>query len=255
MKVLNTSVEKSFKVLEKFTSKKPSWGVRELALALNSNQSSIYRIMATLRYLGVLHKDDKTNRYSLGLKLFELGSRVDSINSFVKITHPILEEVSNKIQETVHLGILRHFKVLCLDKVESPKGLKLNSQVGSFSPCHCTGLGKVLLAALDKAELQNYMNSSNLKSFTSNTITSQENLIEKLKIIKNNGYALDLEELEYGLICLAVPIMNEKGKILASLSAAGPANRFKREMMPLYLEILNNGAKEIGKQLGHLQLI
>jgi IclR family KDG regulon transcriptional repressor len=249
-KSFNASVVKSFKILELFTSERHTWGVRELAMELKANKSTTYRLMATLCDLDILKKNEDTEKYSLGLKLFELGNRVNLNQSIISKTHPTLELVAEKITETVHLGILNNNEVVMIDKVESPKGLKLNSLIGASSPAYCTGLGKVLLSELNEDELNKYLKTTDFKAFTKNTIISKAILKTALKIILDSGFALDKEEKEIGLICLAVPIYNKNGAIFGALSAAGPSTRFDERKLKDYLKILRQGARDIGKSIG-----
>lgn len=246
----NNSVVKAFQLLEHFTPDKPTWGVRELAYELGANKSTTYRLMATLNSLGVLKKDEETEKYSLGLKLFELGHRVDLHSAFIAKTHPILEEVVAEITETVHLGILKEGQVLMVDRLESPQGLKLNSSIGSYSPAYCTSLGKILLSNLDKKAFDAYFEHTEFSPFTQHTILEKKPLQKELAKIRKQGFALDKEEKEYGLICLGVPVFNRKGEMIAALSAAGPAQRFKAHMLKEYVQILRKGANLIQQKLG-----
>ena len=148
MRDLKSSVHKTFAILEYFTAHKPEWGVTELAEAIGSNKSTIYRFLADLQKLGILYKDPATEKYSLGLKLFELGSRVQLKSAFVEKTHPVLVEVAGRIKETVHIAIFKNHQVFYVDKVESPQGLKISSHIGTYTPAYATALGKVLLAYL-----------------------------------------------------------------------------------------------------------
>lgn len=249
---INNSVVKAFDILDQFTIEKPQWGVRELAQTLRANSSTTYRILATLHHLGALKKDPISEKYSLSLKLFELGNRVDINNTFIAKTHPVLENVAKEITETVHLGILKNYKVLMIDIVESPLGLKLNSNIGSHSPAYCTGQGKMMLSQYDKKELDPYIQSETFKRLTPYTICDKKKFVKELDIIKEQGFALDKEEKEEGLICVAVPVYNDNNKMIASLSAAGPAQRFKFEKLNEYVEILNHGALDIKRAIGEV---
>lgn len=250
-KTFNHSIAKAFQLLDHFTPDKPEWGVRELAQALGANKSTTYRLMATLESLGALKKSKETEKYSLGLKLFELGNRVDIYSAFVSHTHPELEQVALDITETVHLGILQKNQVLMVDKVESPKGLKLNSVVGRHNPAYCTGTGKVLLAHLPAPELDALLNTIDLIPFTEHTITEIVILKDELRRIKDRGYAIDRQELEVGLICVAVPVFNQNQQVIAALSAAGPSIRFREEALHEYVAILQKGAIAIQKKIGN----
>jgi len=247
----NNSIVKAFHLLEFFTPDKQSWGVRELAQHLNANKSTTYRLMATLSSIGVLKKDTATDKYSLGLKLFELGNRVDINHSIISKTHPILEQVAAEITETVHLGILKNHQVLMIDKLESPMGLKLNSTTGAYSPIHCTGLGKVLLSGLSPTLFENYLDQIKFEKFTKHTITSKTKFKKEIQTISKQGYALDKEEKELGLICVAVPVFNQQNEMIAALSAAGPAQRFKENKLKGYVNTLQKGAAKIRLAVGN----
>lgn len=254
MKELKSSVNKTFAILEYFTAQKPEWGVTELADAIGSNKSTVYRFLADLNKLGILYKQPTTEKYSLGLKLFELGSRVQLKTAFVDKTHPELVEVAKSIKETVHIALLKNHKVFYVDKVESPHGLKISSHIGSFNPAHATALGKVLIAFLSENSqeqmIQTLEAESLLTNFTKNTITNRRSLNKELKKIKENKFAIDREEFELGLICLAVPIYNQNKEVVASLSASGPASRFQEKEVSNYVSILKNGADVITEKIG-----
>ena len=250
----NQSIAKAFSLLNYFTTDHPDWGVRELAKELGANQSTTYRIMATLESLGVLKKDPVTDRYSLGLKLFELGHRVPIQEALISRIHPVLSSVAEEITETVHLGILREEKVFMIDKVESKNGLKLNSQIGTYSPVHCTGLGKVLLAFQPALGQNEFLRNTQFTPFTNKTITDLKEFEKALKAIRVKGYAIDREEKELGLICVAVPVFNTNNELIAALSAAGPANRFREEALEEYVQTLQSGAKRMQERIGSFDL-
>jgi IclR family KDG regulon transcriptional repressor len=249
-KTLNASVLKAIGLLNYFSQEKPSWGVRELATATGANQSTTYRLMASLASQGILQQNPETEKYHLGLKLFELGNRVNIKTSLVNITHPCLQKVTEEIKETVHLGVLQAYEVLMVDKIASPMGLQLKSSVGMYSPAYCTGIGKMLLAYLSDREIKAYLKHIPLVKRTSFTIASKSKLKKELKKIKEQSFAIDRQELELGLICVAVPVFNAEGKLIAAMSAAGPADRFREEAIEDYVAILTSGAREIQEQIG-----
>jgi len=249
-KTLNASVLKAIGLLNYFSQDKPSWGVRELASATGANQSTTYRLMASLASEGILQQNPETEKYHLGLKLFELGNRVNIKTSLVNITHPCLQKVTEEIKETVHLGVLQAYQVLMVDKIASPMGLQLKSSVGSYSPAYCTGIGKVLLSNLSDIELKAYLKHVPLVKRTSFTIRSKTKFVKELKKIKQQSFAIDRQELEQGLICVAVPVFNKNNQMIAAMSAAGPADRFREEAIEDYVAILTSGAIKIQQRIG-----
>ena len=253
MKGLTSSVDKTFAILEYFTVENPEWRVTELAQVLGTSKSTVYRFLSDMEKRGVMHQNIENGKYSLGLKLFELGNRVRIQSAFVDKTHPELIEVSKDITETVHIAILRNNRTYYIDKVESPRGLRINTTIGTFNPAYASSLGKVLLA-FTYQDLDVLFSTENfnhkLESFTVNTITDPKKLIEELNTVRRQGYAVDNEEIEIGLICVAVPVFNQNNEIVASINAAGPANRFKEEELGNYVKILQSGAEAIKKRIG-----
>lgn len=257
MKALKSSVTKTFTILEYFTIQKPEWGVTELAEEIGSNKSTIYRFLSDMCKSGILYKDPITEKYSLGLKLFELGNRVQLKSAFVDKTHPELIKVAGSIRETVHIAVLKAQQVFYVDKVESPQGLKVSSHIGSFNPAYATALGKTLIAFLPEEEQEQtisaIMDDSEVVAYTKNTIVTKPALLEELKRIKANGFGIDREEFEQGLICVAIPIFNQHNEVVASLSASGPSNRFEEKEVVNYVAILKKGADAIQQKIGYFK--
>ncbi len=247
-KDLNLSVIKAFKLLDVYLNNKQEWGVRELAKKTGYNKTTTYRLLSTLESLDVVQKNDN-DKYILGLKLFELGNLVSIHKSLRNYSRIPLENIAKEIKETVHLGVLRNDQVLYLNKAESPLGLKVSTQIGSYQEAYCTALGKVLLAFSSANQISNYLKNVKLKALTSNTITNSEDLLIELEQVKKKEYALDMEELELGLICIAIPVFNKNKEVIASISVSGPSSRFKSENIASYLSIIKKGAFEIE---GHL---
>ena len=257
MQELKSTVHKTFALLEFFTVQKPEWGVTELAQAIGSNKSTVYRFLADLTKLGILYKHAETDRYSLGLKLFELGCRANLKSAFIDKTHPELIEVSRSITETVHIAVLKNNQVFYVDKVESPQGLKISSHIGTYNPAYATALGKVLLAYLpediQQATIDAILHDNVPIAATSNTITSSKSLLKALAKIKKDSFGIDREEFETGLICVAVPIFNQNDEVVASLSASGPANRFEEKNLSNYVSTLKKGADAIKNKIGYFK--
>ncbi len=257
MRELKSSVNKTFAVLEHFTVEKPEWGITELTKVLNSNKSTVYRFLSDMRTMGIIDQNPYSGKYSLGLKLFELGNRVQVQSAFVGKTHPILVDVAKNITETVHIAIIKNKQVFYIDKAESSQGLKISTNIGSSSPLHATSLGKVLLAF----SYHNYQNlvtdkilNKTLKPYTPNTITDPKKLIKELEKVRAQQYAIDDEEFELGLVCAGVPIFNTRNELVASLSAAGPSSRYNKEKVKEYVKILQWGADEIKNKIGDFKL-
>lgn len=247
-KSLNQSVIKAFKLLDAFTNEKDSWGVRELALKSGYNKSTTYRLLSTLTSLNVIHQNEN-EKYRLGSKLYELGNRVPIFKTIKKATNTPIKNTALEIQETVLLSILKENQVFHINKADSLHGLKINTSIGSYQPIHATASGKLLLAFSDTNQQNIVLKNITLKKLTANTITDKKLLNDELKKVKIQEYALDIEEIELGLVCIAIPIRNKNKKVIACISASGPLSRFKMENVSDYIKTLQKGVIEIEESL------
>ncbi|REH52580.1 IclR family transcriptional regulator [Tenacibaculum gallaicum] len=247
-KSLNQSIIKAFAVLDAFTNDKKEWGVRELATRTGYNKSTVYRLLSTLVSLNAVQQNDN-EKYQLGSKLFELGNRVAIYKSLRNLTNESIQKVALEIQETVLLGILKEQQVLHINKADSLQGLKISTSIGSYAPINGSAIGKLLLAFSSLETQRTFFSSVTPQSFTKNTITSTSKLKKEIQLIQQQKFALDIEEFEIGLVCIAIPIYNKKGKVIAGLSASGPSSRFKMKNVASYIKILQNGAAEIENRL------
>ena len=243
-KILNTSVEKAFKILDCFSRDEVELGVTEIAKLIGTNKSAVYRMLATMEALNVIQQNPENGKYRLGLKLFELGQKVTINKNFIAKARPFMEELVQRAGETAHLAILRNNKVYFLDKVVGRHDLQINSQIGNEKPLHCTGLGKIMLAFGVKNHL-NTIETLPLEQLTKNTITTKANLIQEIETIKAQGFALDLEENEIGLVCVAVPVFNCRGQFIAAISTSGPSARFNRDEIQTYTGDLKHTAEQL----------
>ncbi|MCK4804240.1 MAG: IclR family transcriptional regulator [Spirochaetes bacterium] len=226
-------------------------GVAELNREMGTGRSKIHRILDTLKYWSCVEQDPATRKYFLGSKVLELARNKLQTTDLIKVASTDLEELLEECQETVHLASLDNGQVLYLDKKQAPQAIGIISRVGQRLPAHCTGLGKVLLAHLDEKSLDEIIKGLGLPRFTENTITSESDLIEELLKIKESGFAIDNQEIEEGLCCVAAPIRNYLGEVIAAVSVSMPAFRFTEEKKRQIIEEIIIHAGRISKKLGY----
>ncbi len=244
-------LEKAIHLLECFDIDHKEFGVRELSKETGINKSTVSRILSTLANNRLLIKPPKNGKYRLGIRLFELGTLVSSNMDLQKEALPFMEELSAKVEETVLLVVMDDFEVVYINKVESSQSLRAISRVGGRLPAHCTGVGKVLLAALSPEELNTFLLTKvPIKSFTQNTITRPEKLRKVLDQIRLQGYALDNEEYSEGLMCVAGPIFNHSGTVVGAISISGPTKRMKKKKIKTLISLVKTAAAGISNQLG-----
>lgn len=246
IKVLN----KAFSVLDILLKNNAPMSMTEISAELGLYPSTIHRILDTLKYGGYVEQDPNTQKYQLGLKLLELGmARLNQID-LVKEAKPFLKELVKKCNETVHLAVLEDTNVLYLAKEESTQTIRMISYVGKRAPLHCTALGKILLAFLPTDKREQLLNKMELFKLTENTITDKDKLQEELRRIKQVGFALDKEENEKYVRCIAAPIRDYKGRVIAAVSISGPSYRINEDNQNHLKEELVGTCQKISARLG-----
>lgn len=246
------SIERAADVLELFLVSNPELSVKEISEKLNLSKSTVHGIIKTLEERGYLQQNPVDLKYKLGIKLFELGNFVGNHLDIGKIARPIIRNLVVELNETVHLVMLQRDEVIYIDKIEGPRALTIYSHIGKRAPVHCTGVGKVILAYQGEKEIDRILSSVVLESYTEYTMTNITNIKNHLKLIREKGYAIDDEEIELGLKCIAAPIFNHQGNVIASISCAAPKMRFDDERIPEVIERIQKASSEISKCLGYI---
>ena len=245
-------VSKAFKILEILSIK--SWqGVSELARSLSCQKSTIFRILNTLRKEGFIIQDKENEKYALTLKLFTLGATTVNNLDLTQSTRPVIIRLSQASKETIHLCTIDNDQLVYLQKIESPHSLQVNmmSRIGQSTPFYCTGVGKVLLAYQPEEKILLYLRSNSLKRFTANTITKKIALRAELMGVRTKGYAYDNEEHEIGVRCVAAPIFNQAGTVIAALSVSGPTVRINDAKLAEIRQLVVLATKEISAKMGY----
>lgn len=244
-------LDKSLCILETLLRHNSDMSVSEIGEELMIYPSTIHRILDTLKYWGYVEQDPDTQRYRLGLKAVELGMAKLHQMDLVKEATPYLEKLVDQCNETVHLGVLEEGEVLYLAKEEPSQSIRMVSQVGRRAPIHCTALGKVLLAHLSEEERKKILDKKGLPRFTEKTITDEKELEKELYKVKEQGFVLDRGEHEKDVRCIAAPIRNHQGKVIAAISISGPAFRIDVDKQDDLKEALIQTSKKISERLGH----
>jgi len=216
---------------------------------LGLNRTGSHRFLATLRELGYVEKN-QDGWYQLTFKILELGMKMANRFEIRRVARSYMQELSLAFRETVNLGFRDGLEILHLDKIDSLEILRMDSPVGSRAPAYCTALGKACLAFLPEKELDTLLNDVKLKPHGPNTITSKRKLRQELAKIRNQGYAIDDEELTYGLRCVAAPIFDHTGLPRYSISVAGPAMRLTEKRMQQIQKTVKKVCSELSRRIG-----
>lgn len=247
---LNKSLDKALSILDIFNSSNAKMSVTEIAEKYDTNPSSLYPILHTLEKHGYL-KRDGDKRYSLGLAFPKKGRLVLERLNLPTESRADLERLGEVAQKTVHLGYLSDNQVVYLDKVESKSGIRMYSSPGKTAPLHATALGKAILAHLPEEETENILKSQSLTAKTDNTITSLDQLKQEFSEIKQSGYALDDEEFEEGIKCIAAPIHRHDGRVESAVSLTGLAAQMGDRKVEELATLVIKHARNISSKLGY----
>jgi IclR family KDG regulon transcriptional repressor len=217
------------------------------------DKSTVYRFLVSLTDLGFVYQDPQTEKYGLTLKLFEIGMSVLERLELWREAEPIVEEIARVTGETVHLATLDEDELVYLGKVESTRTLRVSmmSRVGRSAPAYCTGVGKTLLAYLPRKRLDRILKKEKPVRYTDKTIVRRAHLERELSSIRKKGYAIDNEEHEIGVRCVAAPVRNNNSAVCGAVSVSIPTVRLPDEEIPRYRDIIVQAAEEISRRMGY----
>lgn len=226
----------------------------ELARKAILPKGTTHRLLSSMAYFDFIRQEPTTKNYHLGFKLVELGNTLLGQIDLRSQARSFLIKLSETVRETVHLVVLDRDKALYVDKVDlhiKTSGLQMVSRLGSRIPLHCSSVGKVLLAHMEKSDAQRLISETVLDRKTKNTITDPKELMQHLPLVRMNGYAIDDEENEDGIRCVAAPIRNGNGRVVAAMSISGPTTRITMERIETELiRLVCETAKNVSAQLG-----
>jgi DNA-binding IclR family transcriptional regulator len=220
------SLGRGLKILNILGQSPDGSSITELAEYLQVDKASASRLVSTLSSYGYVERDATTRRVHLGSQVVSLSRSVLARLPLRTAAKPFLHQLMEETSECAHLAVLANGKVLYIDQEESPATLRVNAQVGTMNPLHCTALGKVLLAFGEAAIPET------LERYTAHTITSKKNLRRHLEEVRQAGYAIDDEEFDVDVRCIAVPVFDFRGKVVGSIGISGPGSRLSLEKLP-----------------------
>ena len=245
-----SSVLKVFGLLQALGEER-EFGITELSQRVMMSKSTVYRFLQTMKSLGYVAQEEETEKYSLTLKLFELGARALQHIDLIRSADIQMRELSRLTRETIHLGALDEESIVYIHKIDSMYNLQMYSRIGRRNPLYSTAIGKVLLAWRKPEEVKEILSNVAYASSTERTIISTEALLVALGQVREQGFGEDNEEQEEGLRCVAVPVFDRFGIVTAGLSISFPTIRFSEERLGEYVKMLQDAARIISQQMGY----
>lgn len=244
------TVRKVGRVFDLYSLERPEWGVGEIARALGLPASSASELLSVLEDEGFLRRT-RARRYRLGWRVMSLNQILVGTTELRDEAHRAMEHLVSLFGETVHLAALERGQVIYLDKLRGTRAVRVEViGVGVRIHGHCSGVGKVLLAHRPWGDVVEILEREGMPARTPNTITALGSFHEELERVREQGYAYDLEEGELELCCVAAPIRDFSGEVVAAMSLSVPAYRFERSRDRYRITLLA-AALEASKRLGY----
>lgn len=245
-----STVQRVGQVLELFGMDHPERSVSEVASLLGVPKSTAHALLRTMCEIGLLRRT-ADRRYRLGSRILALSSTLLATTQYRVEARPVMEELVSRFGETVHLATMEGDRVLYVDKLQGTRAVQVSvTGVGVELPAHCSAVGKALLAARPWTEVEALLSRTGLAALTPNTITDLRQLRAELEQVRLRGYALDIEEAVLELCCVAAPIRDHRGEVVAAMSLSVPAYRFHRQKDELRRAIVA-ACREVSSRLGY----
>ncbi len=219
----------------------------EICRVVRLPKATVFRILGTLEHAGLIGREPGARRYESGQRLHEMALHVLRHSPANAARHAILEELVEQIGETCNLVVPDHQHIRYLDRVEAAWPLRVSFKPGSLVPLCASASGKLFLGMMGRRARERFVRSAPLVGFTPNTLTEPDRLMDELEAIRRRGWSSDNEEYLTGICCLAVPVRNRRGEVVAAVAAQGPSARMRVDLARELLPQLHDAAQRIGQ--------
>ncbi|MEH7254458.1 IclR family transcriptional regulator [Neobacillus niacini] len=247
------SVSRALDIIALVGMKKGGLGVTEIANQIDINKSSVFRTLSTLVQYGYIEQENETQKYKLGYKFLDMSTKLLESIDLRKEAKPFLQELENRTNEVIHLVVYDQGEVVYIEKLEGNETLRTHSKVGKRAHMHCTSVGKAILAHLPDNDVLTIIDRKGMPFHTEHTITEKEVLFDELKQVRQKGYSLDQEENEYGITCIAAPVFDHLGNIVAAVSISGPTTRMNDDRLNALGPIMIQTSQQLSARLGYVK--
>jgi IclR family acetate operon transcriptional repressor len=245
------SLVKALNIVEVLADEEPPYTLTELSRRLHLHVSTVHRLLVNLVRHGFVEQDPLSGGYQLSFRVLRMGLRVLDRVDFRRVAQPLLHDLSLRTKEAVHLAILQEGRAISIEKFGNPQPVGLDARLGIVLPLHATGVGKTLLAYQSDELLNQVAQTPGLPRLTAHTLTTLPQLRRELERIREQGYAFDQEEAVEGLRCVAGPVFNHAGQIVAAFSVAGPATRLAPARLAEIAQMVRETSQQISYRLGY----
>jgi DNA-binding IclR family transcriptional regulator len=247
----SVAVERALTMLETVAQFAEGLSNAEISRKLKIPKSSASYILRTLETRGYFARDAESGRYRVGLKILSLSRGALGGIDVRGIALPIMRRLMQHTGLTCHLAVLDGPEAVYIEKVEPETFIRMDTWVGRRMRVHATSVGKAIVAHIPQAELEEILRKSGMERRTPKTITSLPRLLRELQRVREEGYAVDDEENNLGARCVAAPVFDERGEIVASIGLSGTAQQVSPQTMPHIVEALKDAARHISMGMGY----
>lgn len=242
------AIGKCFSLLDLLSRNNKSFGISEIAQALNYHKGSVYNIVYTLKEQGILEQTSD-QKFRLGTRLYALGRAAGTNSELIRTVHPFLEEIHRELHLSAYLGVLIGDRVVTVDKVDSPIHLKVSSEIGLSTHILTGAVGKIILSKMSDQQIEEILSKNKLQKYTPHSIVSKAKYIAVIKKARVDEYAFSNQEYIEGIRALAVPLDDYKQNLMTAIYILGLNNQIRDEDIEPYAELLKKTAKSIDERL------
>ena len=251
------SVDRALRIIEFLAENPTGAGITEISKSLGLSKGTVHRLISTLKERDFAYQSSNTQLYRLSYKILYLYNCISNNIDMFKVSRPIIRKFADKVDATVHLATLdeKRSNIVYIDRIEpmnSQKPFVMSSRVGKKAPCYCTAAGKMLLSQYSDDEIRDILNGEEYKTYTDKTIKNIDEFLEEIHKVRKQGYALDENEYDHGIICISIPIYNSNGKIDFAMSVTGLILYTKAEELINLKDQLDEVSRKVSNAINYI---
>ncbi len=245
------TIDRTLSILESVAHSSNGMTNSDINRRLKIPKSSASYILRVLENRGYLIREKETGKYRLGLKLMSLTRDMLSHIDVRNVAKPVMENFVKKAKLSMHLAVLDNGRAVYVEKVEAESFVKMDIWIGHRLPIHTTAIGKILVSQLSETDLVSILDLRGMERKTPKSITTPKKYLSELDKVRKYGFAIDNEENAVGVRCVAAPVFDAGGKIIAALGTSSTTMQIDEAHLPKIVETVKYSALKISEQLGY----
>lgn len=244
------SLERAFAILEEVARNREGINLADLSKSVGLHNSTAFHLVKTMAQLGYISQVRDSKRYRIGSRLFTLAAGALEENSFLALATPVLETLTGDTGESAHFAIRSGNDIVVIARTAGSGLLQMVDRTGSQRPAHATALGKVLISALNDAQIRQFLGSEPLRKYTGKTIVERDALLREIEAVRRKGVAYDDGEFDEEVRCVAVPVYDFAGRVAGAIGISGAVWRLSLQSLQGKSQQVREAAKLLSAQLG-----